>query len=102
MGVLTSEDEGMPVALMEAGACGVPVVATAVGGIPELIEDRVTGLLAIPDDHKSVAKALQRLLENKSLASQMGQAARHRIEKHFSLTGQVDRLLGLWSELAHG
>ena len=96
--VLTSEDEGMPVALMEAGACGVPAVATAVGGIPELIEDGVTGLLATPDDRKSVAKALQRLLENSSLARRMGQAARRRVEEHFSLSRQVDRLLALWSD----
>ena len=97
--VLTSDDEGMPVSLMEAGACGVPAVATAVGGIPELIEDGVTGRLATPGKHKAVAKALQKLLENESLAKKMGEAARRRIETHFSLTRQVDRLLELWSEL---
>lgn len=97
--VLTSENEGMPVCLMEAAACGVPAVATAVGGVPELIEDGVTGLLAPPGDAVALADALGKLLGDSSLAARMGAAARRRAEVHFSVSRQVDRLLALWREL---
>src|SRR5437899_5125386 len=56
---LTSTSEGMPVSLMEAAACGVPAVATAVGGIPELIEDGVTGFLIATGDAGRLARALE-------------------------------------------
>ena len=96
---LTSTSEGMPVSLMEAAACGVPAVATAVGGIPELVEDGVTGLLVPVGDTQALAAALEQLLRNPELAARMGVAARRRVEERFTLTGQVDRLLELWTEL---
>src|SRR5437867_744113 len=96
---LTSTSEGMPVSLMEAAACGVPAVATAVGGIPELIEDGVTGFLIAPGDAGRLARALERLLHDPALVARLGVAARRRVEERFSLTGQVDRLLALWAEL---
>ena len=97
--VLTSDSEGMPVSLMEAAACGVPAVATAVGGIPELIEDGVTGFLTAPGDAGRLAEALERLLRDPDLAAQFGAAARRRAEEHFSLPRQVDRLLSVWTRL---
>jgi colanic acid/amylovoran biosynthesis glycosyltransferase len=99
IGVLTSENEGMPVCLMEAAACEVPTVATAVGGIPELIEDRVTGLLAEPNSPASVAESIQYLLENPTVAERMGLAGRVRAERQFSLPKQADQLLQLWDEI---
>jgi len=97
--VLTSESEGMPVSLMEAAACGVPAVAVAVGGIPELIDDGVTGFLTPPGDAGKLAAALERLLCDPDLVARLGAAARRRVKERFSLTGQVDRLLALWAEL---
>ena len=97
--VLTSDSEGLPVSLMEAGACGVPAVATAVGGVPELVEDGVTGLLAAPGDSRSVAAALERVIGDRALAMRLGAAARERVARQFSLAGQMDRLLGLWAEV---
>ncbi|PYI87357.1 MAG: hypothetical protein DME26_06370 [Verrucomicrobia bacterium] len=97
--VLTSENEGMPVSLMEAAACGVPAVATEVGGVPELIENGVTGLLVPPGDTVALADSIQTLLQDPSLALRMGVAARRRAEEHFSVRRQVDRLQALWSEL---
>jgi glycosyltransferase involved in cell wall biosynthesis len=97
--VLTSNDEGMPVSLMEAAACGVPAVATAVGGVPELIEHGVTGLLSPPGDAGALADALETLLTDPSCRVTMGAAARQRAVEKFSLTRQVDALLGLWSEV---
>jgi glycosyltransferase involved in cell wall biosynthesis len=96
---LTSDNEGMPVSLMEAGACGLPAVATAVGGIPELIEHEVTGLLSPAGDALAFASALQRLLEHPGQAITMGEAARRRVETRFSLARQVDSLLALWNEV---
>jgi colanic acid/amylovoran biosynthesis glycosyltransferase len=100
--VLSSESEGMPVSLMEAGACGVPVVATAVGGVPELIADGLTGIVTPAGSASALAEALERLLRNRKLAARMGAAARRRVETQFSLARQVDNLLSLWGHLLNG
>jgi glycosyltransferase involved in cell wall biosynthesis len=97
--VLTSEDEGMPVCLMEAAACGVPAVATAVGGVPELVRDGETGLLAPPGDAEGLASALAGLLADPQLAARLGTAARQRAEAQFSLHRHVASLLSLWSRV---
>lgn len=99
VGVLASDGEGFPVSLMEAAACGVPAVATAVGGVPELIEDGVTGLVVPPRDVGSLVAALERLLGDPYLRTEMGQAARRRAEECFSLTVQVERLLDVWADV---
>jgi glycosyltransferase involved in cell wall biosynthesis len=96
---LTSESEGLGVSLMEAAACGVPAVATAVGGVPEVVEDGVTGLLVPPGDARALAGALERVLRDPGLAARLGAAARRRAGAHFSLARQVDRLLALWAEM---
>lgn len=99
IGALTSLSEGMPVALMEAAACAVPVVATAVGGVPELVEHCLTGLLAPSGDVLAVAAALERLLSEPDAARKMGQAARRRAEERFSVRREVDALLALWGQV---
>lgn len=98
--VLSSRSEGMPVSLMEAASCGLPAVAPAVGGIPELIEDGVTGLITPAGDCHALANALQQLLVDDRLREAMRGAARRRAEARFSRTSQIDRLLGLWSSIA--
>jgi len=102
VGVLTSENEGMPVSLMEAAACGVPVVATAVGGITELVQNGVTGLLVPAGDAAALAEALEQVVTTPDLKNRLGLAARHRAEQMFSVKIQVDRLVGLWSEILTG
>ena len=97
--VLTSDNEGMPVCLMEAAACGVPAVATAVGGVPELVGEGVTGLLVPGGDANALADSLQRLLEDNELARRMGAAARRRAEECFSVTRQVNCLRAFWAEV---
>lgn len=94
---LSSRTEGMPVSLMEAAACGVPAVAPAVGGIPELIADGVTGFVTLPGDAQALAGALHDVLVKEPLRARMRIAARRRAEARFSRASQVDRLLALWS-----
>ena len=69
------------------------------GGIPELVEDGVTGILTPPGDAPAMADAFERLLSNPRRRTEMGRAARRRIEANFSIGEQVDRLLSLWSGL---
>lgn len=95
--VLSSRSEGMPVSLMEAAACGVPSVAPAVGGVPELIVNGLTGLVVSPSDPRALASALERLLADPALRAFMGAAARRRAEQCFSRKRQIDRLLAIWS-----
>ncbi len=102
VGVLTSENEGMPVCLMEAAACGVPVVAPAVGGIPELVQSGETGLLARLDDLESLVLALEHLLNDTELRGRLGAAARRRALEKFSVRHQGNSLLALWSEVMAG
>lgn len=97
--VLSSTSEGLPVSLMEAAACGVPAVATAVGGVAELVEDGVTGVLVPPGDAHALANALERLLRDRQLAARLGRAARRRVEERFAVERQVARLHELWGEL---
>lgn len=99
VGVLASNSEGMPVCLMEAAACGVPVVSTEVGGVRELVEDGVTGLLVPPGDVGALAAGLERLLRDPALAARLGAAARQRARERFSVAQQADRLLSLWAGL---
>lgn len=102
IGVLTSDNEGMPVCLMEAAACGVPVVATRVGGIPELVEHGVTGTLTPPGDARAFADALESLLGDAELRTHMGANARARALEKFSVVKQVDALLDLWTQVLNG
>lgn len=75
---LSSDHEGLPVAVMEALALGVPVVATAVGGLPEAIDDGVEGLLVAPRDPAALAGALVRVADDPDLRARLGGAALER------------------------
>ena len=83
-------------ATLEAMAHGKPVIGTAVGGIPEMIVDGETGLLVPPQDPEALAKALVSLIEDVSLAKQMGEAARKRCEEVFSLERHVENVLNVY------
>jgi len=87
--VLSSNWEGLPRSIIEAMMAGLPVVATKVGGIPELVEDGVTGFLVPPKDPRALAEALQKLIENPDLRRRMGEAGRKKALREFTL----DRML---------
>ena len=90
--------DGLPTVLIEAMAMGVPVVATPVTGIPELVEDGVTGLLVPERDPSALARAIERLLGNEYLARRLAAAARRRIEESFDLQQNVAQLRRLFLE----
>jgi len=97
--VLPSYNEGLPMSILEAMAHGLPVVATSVGGIPEAVSDGVEGFLVPPGDVAALEDRLQRLLSNKALRRQMGEAARRKVERLFSAEVVVPQLEALYSEL---
>ncbi|MFF4651579.1 glycosyltransferase [Streptomyces sp. NPDC001380] len=78
---LSSRQEGLPVALMEAMACGLPSAVTRVGGIPEVVDDGEQGLLVPPADPDALARALARLVGDAGLRDRMGAAARERARR---------------------
>jgi glycosyltransferase involved in cell wall biosynthesis len=82
----------------EAMAMGVPVVATPVTGIPELVEDGVTGLLVAERDPSALARAIERLLGNEYLAQRLAAGARRRIDESFDLQQNVAQLRRLFLE----
>jgi glycosyltransferase involved in cell wall biosynthesis len=97
--VLSSTSEGMPISIIEAMAAGLPVVATAVGGIPELIVDGETGFLVPARDAGALADALGRLVADPALRRRQGEAARARAEKEFDLPAFRRAHVELYSSL---
>jgi glycosyltransferase involved in cell wall biosynthesis len=87
--VLCSLSEGLPNTALEAMACGLPVVATRVGGVPEIVTDGVTGFLVPPGNPEALAEALINTLEDQSAARAMGAAARERAVRDHSLDVMV-------------
>lgn len=97
--VLSSLREGSPNVLLEAMACGCAVVATNVGGVPEIIEDRASGLLVPPGDEERLAIALSRLVTGSERRQRLSAQARGRIESRFSLERTVAAYERLYSSL---
>jgi len=90
--LLPSYHEGMPMALLEAMSWGVPVIATPVGGIPQIVANEVNGLLVPPRDIAALATAIERLLQDPTLAARLGEAARTTIATGFSLDDALRQL----------
>lgn len=97
--VCCSDFEGSPLAVMEYMAAGLPIVATAVGGVPDLIATGVHGLLVPPRDPPALAAALRRILSDRDLAAALGEQARARQRSEFELGVLVRRLEALYTEL---
>lgn len=98
--VLPSRSEGQPIGILEAMASGIPVVATRVGAVPEMIRDGVDGFLVDPGHPDELATALGRLLASPELRRSMGASARKRAEERFDLPGLRERLETLYREAA--
>ena len=97
--VFPSRWEGNPLSVMEAMATGLPVIATAVGGVPELVEDGVSGILIPNEDRDALVAAMQRMVEQPDLRVQMGQAARCRAVERFDIRQTVRAYEALYEEI---
>ena len=97
--LLPSLWEGLPTALMEAMAMKKPVVASAVGGIPELVEHGKTGLLIPPNNPRALAEAVVQLLRDPERAQRMGRAGYEKIQREFSLHTMVARTEAMYDKL---
>ena len=89
--ILPSHTEGLPITILEAMAAGRPVVATSVGGIPEVVRDGETGILIHSRDPEGLAEAVIRLLEAPRLARAMGEEGRKRVEALFTMEAEAGR-----------
>lgn len=96
--VLPSFTENTPFVLLESMACGVPIISTDVGGIPEIIQNMYDGILIKPGLSKTLANSIINLLENKQLQKSIVQNAKETIRKKFSWSVNLDKILKIYTE----
>lgn len=89
--ILSSVKEGLPYVILEAGLAGLPVVATNVGGIPDIIEDMKSGIIVKPRDPRDIAKALEFLITNPDRTTLFQANLQKRISEQYSLVGMVEK-----------
>ena len=94
--VLPSLKEGLPYAVLEAGLAGLPVIASNVGGIPEIIENGKEGLLIPPADPEEIAKAIKKLIDDKTLRENLAKNLNEKIKKEFSLEKMLEQTMSLY------
>jgi glycosyltransferase involved in cell wall biosynthesis len=97
---LPSWTEGLPLVVLEAMALGRPVVATTVGGTPELVSDGETGLLVPPRDIEALTAALKRVLDDGALRRRLGEAGRRRVRERFSSEAMTRDMLAIYDEVS--
>lgn len=97
--VLSTTSEGMPLAVLEAMAAGLPAVVSAVSGLHEVVLDGETGILVPADDAEALAAGMLRLVDDAALRERLGRAARHRAEEHFALGPWREAHLELYQSL---
>ena len=97
--VLSSTTEGLGLVLLEAMRARRPVVATRVGGVPEIVVDRVTGLLVEPRAPDLFATAMMEVLGDTALSTCMGEAGRQRVEKEFTVAAMAGKMSSIYEEL---
>ncbi len=88
--------EGLPYAVLEAGQAGLPVIATNIGGIPDIIEHEKTGLLVPPKDPQALRTAIQRLMNNPQLRATLASNLKQKIERDFSLSKMLEKTIKLY------
>jgi glycosyltransferase involved in cell wall biosynthesis len=96
--VVPSRYENLPYTCLEAMACGTPVVASAAGGIPEIVTDGADGLLVAPEDPAALAAAVRRVLGDQQLGARLGDAARGTVLERFSTAGACRRTVAAYEE----
>ena len=98
--VMSSVTEGLGTSLLDAMACGRPIVATRAGGIPEIVEDGVNGLLVPVRDHHALADAIVRTLKDAALRQRMGEAGFARVNDRFTVERMVAETAGVYARVA--
>jgi glycosyltransferase involved in cell wall biosynthesis len=101
IGVLPSKAEGLPNAVLEYLAAGLPTIASRVGGNAEIIEDGKTGLLVPPDDPSALADALLRLLRDSNVVADLGRSGQHFVAAEFSFQRLIEKTDQMYTELLH-
>ena len=86
-------------AAVEAMACGVPVVASAVGGVPEIVEDGRTGFLVTPRNYEKIADALLKLMKNTKMSREMGKNGMSKVKKKFDISKNIRLLENIYNSL---
>jgi glycosyltransferase involved in cell wall biosynthesis len=99
--VFSSRWEGLPVTLLEGMAAGLPIVSTAVGGVPGVVVENKTALLVSQGSPEELAKACLALLKNKALAGQLGAAGRQRVLEKYSIQSMISCTIELYRKLWH-
>src|SRR5206468_280465 len=99
---LPSSNDSFPVVLLEAMACGLPVVSTKVGGIPGLVDDGRTGYLVAPGEWDALAERLGRIVDDPALAHRLGRTARDMAEGTLTCERQVDRTHRIFTAVIAG
>ena len=97
--VMPSYYETFGISVIEAMAFGLPVVATNVGGLPEVVEDGITGILVPPGDSEALAAAIMRLLRDPQLSARLGQAGRERVQFEFTIDRIVSQTLDVYQSV---
>lgn len=95
---LSSIKEGLPYVLLEAGAAGLPVVATEVGGTPEIIDHMKNGILVPPKDPRAMAEGIKFLIDNPEKRKEFGEKLKEKVEKEFRLETMIEKTLKIYSE----
>lgn len=98
--VSVSNSESFGVAVIEASACGKPVVVSNVGGLPEVVEDGVTGIVVPPRDYESTATAIEKLILANALRESMGEAGRERVAKLYDWNENVEHMFRIYEKIA--
>ena len=96
---LPSKHEAMPMSVLEAMAHGIPTICTAVGGVPQIIEDGVNGFLMGVDDTTKLAELLQTLLDSPTRRAEVGMAGRKKITHDFGIEASEERIVNIYNEL---
>jgi glycosyltransferase involved in cell wall biosynthesis len=101
IGVLSSQSEGLPLALLEYGLAGLPVVATAVGDVPNVIKHQNNGLLVLPNNADALAAALNELITRPEVSQRYGEALQSVVQQQYSAEASVAHLLVFYKRIVH-
>jgi glycosyltransferase involved in cell wall biosynthesis len=98
--ILSTHYEGLPISILEAMRCGLPVIGSSVNGIPEEVEQGQTGFVVPPRDPEALANALDRILSSSELRISMGIAAKAKFEREFTIDRMTDETQMIYAEVS--